>query len=171
MIRVRWYHPLDSRAEIMGMGKAAWLSGHAHLYSEQERAVVMAATSNAIFRVSWHLPAYSDMALAVDDEGGRIIGAIEYRRDRSIHDEYGLVEPMNVDPDYQGRGIGKQMWEYIAGYAKAWGNRGMRVWALNGNQRALGFYANKVGCKIVDRGGEYWLADHVEPATGFQYEF
>src|SRR5712691_135830 len=99
----------------MAMGKAAWLSGHGHLYSEQERAVVMAATSNEIFRMSWHLPAYSDIALAVDDEAGRIIGAIEYRRDLGTHGEYGLVEPMNVHPDYQGRGIGKQVWDYIAG--------------------------------------------------------
>jgi len=104
--------------------------------------------------------------LAVD--GPRIVGAITLHR-HTTPATYGVVEPMNVHPDYQRQGVGTQLWTAIAAQAKRLGDRGILVWALDGNEIAINFYSKKLGLKIVGT-GEWWLLDHQEPATGFQVD-
>jgi GNAT superfamily N-acetyltransferase len=173
--RQRWQYPSsvgisirlpqlgDNADELRVMGHAGWLSGHGHLFSAEENARVIASTTNDIFRTSWVVPPPATMYIAVD--GPRIVGAIELRE---AVDGYGLIEPINVSPEYQRRGIGDQLWTMAAMWSKWRGDKGLRVWALDGNDKAMNFY-KKIGCGVVGTG---WLAlgTHVEPATAFQYD-
>jgi len=163
---VRQPQPGDSREEVLAMGHAAWLSGHGHLFSPDENALVMASNTNDIFQTSWIVPPQGLTWLAVD--GPKIVGAVDLRPVLREAD-YGLVEPMNVLPEYQRQGVGKSLWIVVAAWSKHRGEKGLRVWALNGNDKAMSFY-KKIGCRVVDE-GELRLGAHAEPATGFQYEF
>jgi ribosomal protein S18 acetylase RimI-like enzyme len=156
----------DSIEELLAMGHAAWFSGHGHLFSDEENALVMASTTNDIFETSWVVPPTGLLWLAVD--GRKIVGAIQLRPQQP-EGEFGLIEPINVSPEYQHQGIGKKLWTMAAVLSKGRGEKGLRVWALDGNEKAIGFYADTIRGRVVDTG---WLklGTHVEPATGFQFE-
>jgi GNAT superfamily N-acetyltransferase len=77
---------------------------------------------------------------------------------------------MNVHPDYQRQGVGTDLWIAMAAQSKRLGDRGMQVWALDGNEMAIDFYSKKLRLEIIGT-GDWWLLDHREPATGFQLDF
>jgi GNAT superfamily N-acetyltransferase len=79
------------------------------------------------------------MYMAVD--GPRIVGAIELR---GAVDGYGLNEPINVSPEYQRQRIGEQLWTMAAVWSKRRGDKGLRVWALDGNDKAMNFYKDRL---------------------------
>jgi len=142
------------------MAKSAFLSGHGHLFSEDEKALILATDRDNIYRFSWQpLPIARMMMLAVD--GPKIVGAITVHRHPTAS-MYGVVEPMNVHPDYQRQGVGTQLWTAIAAQAKRLGDRGMQVWALDGNAIAVNFYSKRLRLRVVGT-GEWWLGDHREP--------
>jgi GNAT superfamily N-acetyltransferase len=107
------------------------------------------------------------MMLAVD--GPRIVGAMTLHR-HTTAGMYSVVEPMNVHPDYQRHGVGTQLWTAMAAQAKRVGDRGMQVWALDGNAIAVNFYTKRLRLPVVGT-GDWWLGNHREPATGFQLDF
>jgi GNAT superfamily N-acetyltransferase len=107
------------------------------------------------------------LALAV--EGHRRVGAITLHR-HPVRGKYGLIEPMNIHPDYQGQGVGRRMWEFVASRSRELGDRGLQVWALDRCDIAIHFYRDTLGLPVIGP-GEWWLRDHREPATGFQDNF
>jgi GNAT superfamily N-acetyltransferase len=150
------------------MSKAGFLSGHGHLFSEEEQALIRASTSSEIYRFTWSpLPPKPILALAVD--GPRIVGAISVHR-HDVPGEYSVIEPMNVLPDYQRHGVGRDLWTFMAAHCKQFGDKGFQVWALDNSTMAANFYKYKIGCSVIGK-GTWWLRDHMEPATGFQYDF
>ncbi len=77
---------------------------------------------------------------------------------------------MNIHPDYQRQGVGTDLWAFVAAESKGVGVTGLQVWALDGNPVAMNFYQNHLHLRVIGK-GEWWLLDHMEPATGFQYDF
>jgi len=171
VVSIRWPTPEDHNAEanaqLMAMAKTAFLSTHGHLFSQEEQALIRESTSIANYRFSWTLPPKLLIALAAN--GPQIVGAISLHR-HNTPGEYGVIEPMNVHPDYQRQGVGTDLWTFIASQSKRFGDRGLQVWALDRNEVAMNFYQNKIRLRVIGK-GEWWLRDHMEPATGFQLDF
>lgn len=167
MVVTRWVAAEDSRDTIMAVQAAGFLSGHGHLLSEAERALFADPTIPPKFTFSWEpLPPFRLIALAV--EGPRIVGTLSLHRESS-GGSYAVVEPMAVLPEFQSRGIGRELWVIAAAHCKHSGDKGMRVWALDRNTRAIDFYMNKIGCYKIGT-GQWTLGQHQEPATGFQFD-
>lgn len=98
-------------AEIQAMSMAGFLSGHGHLFSEEEQALIRSTPSNDVCGFSWSpLPPLPMLALAV--HGARFVGGISLRRSFAPG-ESAVVEPMNVLPDYQRQGVGTRLWDFV----------------------------------------------------------
>jgi len=159
----------DSDWEILAVGKAAWLSGHKPLLTAEEYALVLAATSNDVLHSSWltNKPKSEFTVLAVD--GARIVGLGQLCTKTEAND-YGLVEPMDVLPQYQGQHLGTRIWNELKTYSQQRGDKGLQVWALDDNDAAIAFYKG-MGCTAVAK-GEFWIDSFPhKPATGFQVDF
>jgi len=155
------------RDQIVALHRTGFLDGHGLFLSDEERVLFSDPQSQPDPQFSWTpLPALPEIALAV--EGDVVIGALTLWR----HKEPGgfaVVEPMNVLPGHQRAGTGAGLWELAKQRARAFGHRGIQVWAIDRNIKATNFYG-KVGCRVIGQ-GEWSLGDHKEPATGFQYNF
>jgi GNAT superfamily N-acetyltransferase len=164
-IAVRQAAPWDSD-RLRAIGKEAWLSGHRHLFTQDELDQVQAAQTDDIFGFDWEVPKSGITVVA--SVGPNLVGAATLRPYPS-NGLPGLIEPMSVIPGFQRHGVGTAIWNYVVALARQRTYPGLRVFALTGNQMAVGFYT-KMGCRVVGR-GELRLGEHVEPATGFQLDF
>ena len=131
MVEIRWVNREDAnpdvQAELMAVAAEAFLSSHGHMLSEEEKAWIRKGTTREDYRFNWEpLPPQVLVALAVDSQ--RRVGAIALHRHPRPGD-YGVIEPMNIHPDYQRRGIGSRLWKFMAARSKELGDRGMQVWA------------------------------------------
>ena len=166
MTEVRWGLPWRT-PELDAMGKEAFLSGHWHLFDEEERRLLHESNSLDIFNFSWTVPPIIQIGIAVDDV--RLVGAIGLHREY-MPGSYSLIEPMNVHPDYQRKGLGTRLWNLAADFCEQAGDKGLKVWALDGNEMAMSFYRDKLNLSVIGK-GHWWLIDHMLPATGFQLDF
>jgi GNAT superfamily N-acetyltransferase len=153
--------------QLNALGKSAWLSGHAHLFTDEEIAFVKAAIGDEAFHPSWEILSVAITVVAHDRP--HFVGSSSLRAVVRPGD-YGLVEPMMVLPDRQRRGIGQELWKAMVLWTKMHRYQGLRAWALDGNKIAMNFYRDAIGCREVDK-GTFRIATNVQPATGFQYDF
>jgi len=106
-------------------------------------------------------------AIAVEDS--QIVGAITVWRP-SVQDRYSIVEPMNVLPTHRGRGIGVRLWRFIEAHSSERGDRGLRVWGIDGNRGASHFYGSTLKLQPVGV-GTFWIGQHREAATEYRQDF
>jgi GNAT superfamily N-acetyltransferase len=163
---VRPTSPFDNGQQIRALAWLGWLSGHRHLFTQAEIDEIQSAFPHSILEFSWPLPPTGVIFVAV--LGTEYVGAINLRPEPS-DGTYALIEPMSVNEDHQRHGVGTKLWQFAEDVSRRRGDRGLQVWAMNGNPKAMAFYP-KVGCRAVATG---WvrLGLHVEPATGFHKDF
>ena len=163
---IRLMTPFDDGARIEAVIKAAWRSGHGHLFTKEEIAQVMAAgPQENIFTVTWTVPTTGVVFLAFD--GTTMIGVANLRPNPGTRGP-ALVEPMSVLPGRQRQGIGEALWRYLEAYSRNRGDTELDVYALDRNPMASAFY-RKMGGRIVGT-AELRLGDHIEPANRFLFE-
>lgn len=84
--------------------------------------------------------------LVAEDAAGRVVGWAclgPYRRDEGESDELaadGELYAIYLLPEYVGRGIGRALAEAVMARAADRGFPWLRLWVLEGNRRARGFY-------------------------------
>ena len=160
---VRWARPGEAEA-LRSLVHSAWLLGHGHLFGPAELDLLKTTDIPQPFTTSWSVP--DSGVIFVADADGASVGVLNLRPNPS-DGSYGLVEPLMVSPTYNRRGVGTNLWNACANFSEQRGDRGLTVWALNGNPIANNFYL-KMGGRPGDT-GSFKLGRHVEPAT--QYLF
>jgi GNAT superfamily N-acetyltransferase len=158
--------PSDSLPKVQALAKEAWLSGHGHLFDQQEIALIKAASDDSIFTTSWVVPKTGVTFLAFD--GATMVGAATLRPFPNEAGRPALVEPMDVRVGHQRHGIGRALWDYLRWISRRRGDARIDVYALDGNAMAMGFYT-KMGGQVVGA-AELRLGAHVEPATRFLFK-
>lgn len=174
---IRWKNPHldDPRAnEIATLDFRAFEIGHRDLLDEGElRLLRENPDPDDVWGFDWlPLPPHRlDLYAFYQD---LVIGHLALHV-ANHHDHYAVVEPMNVAPEYRGRGVGSCLWDYLLEHAHAMGTRiaGIQVWAINGNTDAIRFYGSRPGAVRIGT-AEWWIGYGKTkrlPATGFQVDF
>lgn len=79
--------------------------------------------------------------------------------------ECGEVMSLYVLPEFQGQGLGRQLWERGCQELLTRGNARLEVWAISG-AAACTFYRAR-GCREFDH-GSMWIGDKEIRVTGFE---
>jgi inorganic pyrophosphatase len=112
----------------------------------------------------WRRAIAGGTRLIVLDFADAIAGYASYGRNRMPSLSYsGEIFELYVAPEYQGGGLGRRMFEAAQRDLAAHGYPTFVVWALAGNDRAVGFY-RRLGGRIVRRAPEQGAAAPREPA-------
>lgn len=164
-ITVRPMISSDSLPQVQALAKEAWLSGHRHLFDDNEIALIQTASNDSIFTTSWLVPKTGLTFLAFDDV--TMVAAATLRPFPNQAGRPALVEPMDVRPSHQRQGIGRAVWDYLRWFSRRRGDSRIDVYALDGNPMAIGFYS-KIGGPVAGA-AELRLAAHLEPATHFLF--
>ena len=93
-----------------------------------------------------------EVILAAEGSGGLMAycaGAVMGENDAEIFTLYLLKS-------VQGSGLGRRLFVTVARVLAAEGARALRVWVLNGNERAKGFYAHLGGAPVAERPVAGW---------------
>ena len=116
----------------------------------------------------WRRAIAGGTRLIVLDFADAIAGYASYGRNRMPSLSYsGEIFELYVAPEYQGGGLGRRMFEAAQRDLAAHGYPTFVVWALAGNDRAVGFY-RRLGGRIVRRAPEQFGAETCERvAFGF----
>ena len=116
----------------------------------------------------WRRAIAGGTRLMVLDFAAAIAGYASYGRNRMPSLSYsGEIFELYVAPEYQGGGLGRRMFEAAQRDLAAHGYPTFVVWALAGNDRAVGFY-RRLGGRIVRRAPEQFGAETCERvAFGF----
>jgi len=162
-----WENP-EIWQRIRAVTIPAWISGHENIFTEEEIERVKAMKENELFVTSWPIPKTARTFVAA--AGGNLIGVAQMRPQvPTAHGEYALVEPMMVLPGQQRKGTGQSLWAVMAAASKQRGDKGMTVWALDRNPKAMNFYGTKLRLRTVGK-GEFRLGDRIEATTEFRYD-
>jgi ribosomal protein S18 acetylase RimI-like enzyme len=77
------------------------------------------------------------------------------------------IYELYLAPEFQGLGLGARLFRATQANARGAGLRGVAVWALSGNERALAFYA-KLGGRVLKRStGRFGKSLYESVAFGF----
>src|SRR5271167_665426 len=96
----------------------------------------------------WRQAIRAGTRLIVLDFADKVAGYASYGRNRMPALAYGgEIFELYLAPEYQGGGLGRQMFEAAQRDLAAHGYSTFVVWALAGNDRALGFY-RRLGGRI-----------------------
>ena len=116
----------------------------------------------------WRRAIAGGTRLIVLDFADRVAGYASYGRNRMPSLNYaGEIFELYLAPEYQGGGLGRRMFEAARRDLAAHGYPTFVVWALAGNERALGFY-HRLGGRVVRRALERFGAETRERvAFGF----
>jgi GNAT superfamily N-acetyltransferase len=141
--------PADTRdaTGIEGVHDAAWREAYRGIIPgvELERMVARRGAS------WWRSAIRRGARLNVLDHQDRIAGYASYGRNRSpwLTQEAEIYE-IYLLPEFQGLGLGTRLFRATQANARGAGLKGVAVWALSGNDRALAFYAH-LGGRIIKR--------------------
>jgi GNAT superfamily N-acetyltransferase len=168
-IVVRWSGEGDTGRAIDAVQWAGFVDGHSGVFSNEELEVVRQNKPGHGWDFTWRSILPGNQLTAVAVEGAQIVGAITVWRP-SVQEGYSIVEPMNVLRRYRRQGIGSRVWRFIESHSTERRDRGLRVWAINGNQGAIQFYGSTLKLQPVGV-GTFWIGEHRESATEFRHDF
>jgi len=99
----------------------------------------------------WRAAIRRGARLNVLDHQDRVAGYASYGRNRSpwLTQEAEIYE-IYLLPEFQGLGLGTRLFRATQANARSVGLKGVAVWALSGNDRALAFYA-RLGGRVIKR--------------------
>ncbi len=119
--------------------------------------------------VWWRQAIRGGTRLMVLDFADKIAGYASYGRNRMPALGYGgEIFELYLAPEFQGVGLGRRMFDSARSDLAAHGYSTFVVWALGGNDRAMGFY-KRLGGSVVRRAQERFGAETRERiAFGFE---
>ncbi|MBV8963806.1 MAG: GNAT family N-acetyltransferase [Hyphomicrobiales bacterium] len=136
----------DARG-IESVHDAAWREAYRGIIPgvELERMVARRGAS------WWRSAIRRGARINVLDHQDRIAGYASYGRNRSpwLTQEAEIYE-LYLAPEFQGFGLGVRLFRATQVNARSAGLKGVAVWALSGNERALVFYT-RLGGKVLKR--------------------
>lgn len=158
-IQIRQARSHDSYA-IRRVNRMAWRAAYHHIYTGDEIDGLF--QSRLRQHGSWVIKRDQKIGTFVAENDGRVVGFIGISS--LLNDDAGEVTTLYVHPEYQGMGVGRQLWEHAlyqlseAGCSSAW------VWVLE-KAPACHFYERR-GC-IEKARGIYSVGNHDEVAIGY----
>jgi ribosomal protein S18 acetylase RimI-like enzyme len=141
---------LGDETGIARVHDAAWRDAYRGVIPgrELERMIVRRGP------VWWRRAIAGGTRLIVLDFADTVAGYASYGRNRMPSLNYGgEIFELYLAPEYQGGGLGRRMFEAAQRDMAAHGYSSFVVWALAGNERAIGFY-RRLGGRIVRRAPE-----------------
>ncbi len=138
---------IDDARGIESVHDAAWREAYRGIIPgvELERMVARRGAS------WWRSAIRRGARINVLDHQDRIAGYASYGRNRSpwLTQEAEIYE-LYLAPEFQGLGLGVRLFRATRANARGAGLKGVAVWALSGNERALAFYT-RLGGKVLKR--------------------
>ena len=158
-IRIRHAIPLD-RSYILHVNRQAWEHCYTHIFSQQEIAGLF---GNVLHQHgSWVYRRNERISTLIAEVNSKVVGFIGMAS--LLNEPAGEVTTFYVLPEYQGRGIGKRLWQAAIRRFKNDNFRGVWVWVLE-KADAKKFYEAR-GC-VAQKKGTYSVGDHKENAVGY----
>lgn len=146
------------RAAIRAVSRLAWESAYLHVYTRGEIAALFNGTIKQYG--SWTRRRGEHLATLVMEADEQIIGYVGYAR---LQSGAGEVTNLYLHPQYQGRGLGKALWDAAIDALEQQGCHEVWVWVL-AKAHAYQFYLRQ-GCEPREVGA-YRIGDHAETALG-----
>jgi ribosomal protein S18 acetylase RimI-like enzyme len=148
------------RGAIMTINKRAWEHAYAHIFTQDE---IRGLFNNALRqRGSWVVHRDERLATLVAEIEQTVVGFIGIGT--LLNDTAGEITTFYVHPDYQGMGVGTQLWQRALGILRDQGRPAAWVWVL-ARAHARHFYEAQ-GCRPRAQ-GTYSVGDHDETALGY----
>ena len=143
-LRVRPAAPWDNAAKQRLLDRA-WIVGHGQVFpATVER---FGKGQRPVEAHSYQIPEDGSPWVA-DIAGGQILGVMDLRPQEN---SYLMVEPIATDPNFHRQGIGRVLSQHAEQIAAARGDKGLQVWAVDGNGPANEFY-KAMRCKAAGKG-------------------
>jgi ribosomal protein S18 acetylase RimI-like enzyme len=136
----------DARA-IADVHAAAWKNAYAGIIPHKTLASMVARRSE-----NWWVHALgSSNAILVAEVAGEIAGYATLGRNRTRQLAHqGEIYELYLMPQYQGLGFGGRLFAAARARIADFGFKGMVVWALEDNDKALGFYEALGGVDVAE---------------------
>ncbi len=100
-------------------------------------------------------------SILVAEIGGKIAGYATLGRNRTrALEQQGEIFELYMRPEYQGLGFGSRLFYAAKSRVSDFGLKGLVVWALEDNSRAMGFY-EAIGGKDIAEGTETFEGRHL----------
>lgn len=159
MIRIRTAQPEDHKV-ILLINQQSWTASYGHIYTQAEMQALFNNMTHQ--RGSWVDHRIRHIKTLVAEIDQRIVGFIGIGF--TILAGRGEVTTLYLHPDYQGQGIGKQLWQEGLKQLRENECSGVWVWVLE-KADARHFYEAQ-GCTIRST-GIYHVGEHAETALGY----
>lgn len=145
-IDVRRAEPDDALA-ISETHRAAWNEAYAGIIPYKTLRNMLERRSQEW----WKRAIRGSTSILVLEVGGTIAGyaTLGLNRARSLPQE-GEIYELYLKPEYQGVGLGRRLFGEARRLLASLGCRGMVVWTLEENSRAIGFYTGLGGVDIAE---------------------
>jgi GNAT superfamily N-acetyltransferase len=154
---------LDTDLEAVGSVHAASRrDAYRHLLRPATLATITAQSQTDQWRA--RMPTQpSPHRLSVAEAQGVVVGFCLVAGDA---DDAAILNAVHVHPRAQGAGTGRLLVDAACTYARSWGHHTLRLWVLEANRRARGFYEHLGWARDdVARSGEI----NGEPTTQLRY--
>lgn len=137
---VRRARPEDAQ-RLSEVFQESWLGAYTGMVPHEHLTKLIARRNSAW----WTETARRDQRLIVVEIGGIIAGYANFGPSRSRGSKRGEIYEIYMAPDYQGLGLGEQLFEACRERLDRARFRGLVVWALAENHMALDFYWRRGG--------------------------
>jgi ribosomal protein S18 acetylase RimI-like enzyme len=146
-------------AAVRSVVRRAWFGAYAGIFSRGEMDAVFAGRIDQDApwgtRRRWPLPTL------VGEVDGYVVGMASRAL---LSDGDGELVGFYVLPEFQGRGVGRALWDTTLEELRGHGCARMWVWALERATQSVEWY-RRHGCVEMER-GEFSLGRHSEPSLG-----
>lgn len=159
MITYREARSEDSAARQL-VSQKAWLAAYRHIFTPSEMADLFGGRLHE--RYDWAQNRSRSLAAFVAEDDGTVVGTsgLSLLKDGRVE-----VTSLYVHPDFQGRGVGKELWNRALGFARDRGADEIVVCTLK-KAGAVEFYRH-LGCEEI--GAETFIAgERTEPVVVFR---
>lgn len=132
---------------IADIHAAAWANAYTGIIPHKTLRGMIARRSE-----NWWLNALGNSnAILVAEVGGKLAGYATLGRNRTrALQQQGEIYELYLRPEYQGLGFGGRLFAAARSRISDFGLKGMVVWALEENAKALGFYEALGGADIAE---------------------
>lgn len=151
---------LDDNQAIWDVNRAGW-QAYTHIFTPEE--VDRVFSHRASIHASWVRQRGAAIGTQVAEHDGHIVGFISLAR--LWGNDEGEITALYIQPEHQGRGLGRRLWEQGIGLLRAQQCPAVWVWVL-ARAPAVAFYEH-MGCQRL-QDGIYSVDDHTEIAYGYK---